>query len=331
MPLDNQTLAQLMTALAETPQFQFLDQLMREQTAPQMGAEEPGFEGEPAVPEATGEMPGAGMEPEAPTATDAAVGPGEGDDLADVQDMLVDEEGYGEEPMAAEEPGPEAAPAEEEEPTEKNALPALLPAAAAAAPAAAGGGMSALTAGSLGAGAGLAGGSMMGKKRHSEAAGGNGQVDRYSVLAASHNRLVQEHGNLQARVQQLLAEKSDAERIAVLQSINARHPGFLDMETEAAAVLYSQGSTMDDESFNAHVASVEKYALRVDQMARAERPDLPQGAVAPPPQDAQAEKYQASRSRLAVRIHTDKASKGEQITWDEARALADEQLKTPQA
>ncbi len=83
MPLTNDDLAMLLSALAQTPQFQFLDQLMAQQGGADPGAEVPAAE---APPEAGAE-----------------------DDLSDVQDLLVDEGSDD----AAPDPAGEAPPAEE--------------------------------------------------------------------------------------------------------------------------------------------------------------------------------------------------------------------------
>ncbi len=301
MPLTNDDLAQLLAALAETPQFKFLDQLMQQGEA---AGDEP--EGDPL---AGADEPPADLGAEPPA--DMPAGPD--DDLSDVQDLLVDE--GGDEPPAeeppAEEPPAEEPPAEDDQPTEKNtpaALAALAPMVSTPAAAA--------TTGALGA---------MALRRHSARADGQ-QPARYAQLRDAHNRLVQEHGRLASRMQGLLREKSDAERTAVLQAMARRYPDFIDVNTELNAVLYSRKSTMDDHAFQAHCATIEKYAQKAAMVARTRRGDIPQGEVDRQVPDAESERYAARLSQEAVRVYTDALSTGKQMTYDEAKAEAAKRL-----
>ena len=317
MPLTNDDLAQLLSELAETQQFKFLDQLMQH--------------GESMQDEPDGDEMGAefGAEEQPPVA-EAATDPGD-DDLGDVQDLLVDEGGEDEElppeegpPAEAppEESAPEEAPPEEEEPEEKN----YLPAAAMAGPVGTGlaaAGRALTSPGAIGAAGGFVGGRM---SKRSQKATGNQPV-RYAQLRDAHNRLVQEHGRLATRMQSLLREKADAERSAVLQAMARKYPDFIDVNSELNTVLYSRKSTMDDAAFQAHCATVEKYAQKAAMVARTQRGDIPQGFVDRQPQDAETEKYAARLSQEAVRIYTDSLSSGKQLTYDEAKQEAAKRLK----
>lgn len=280
MPLTNDDLAQLMAALAETPQFQFLEQLMQSETEPMAGGEDDSFGGE-APPEA-GFDDGGGQE-----------------DLADVQDVM---------PSGSQAPVPE-----ENQQPQKNAI-QLLPAAAGAA--------KGLTAGkAMMAGAG---GAYLGTKM-SRAASGQEPV-RYAQLAEAHGQLVKEHGALHAQVEGLLREKADAQRTAAVQELARKHPDFVDVDSELNVVLYSRNASLDDEAFASHVATVEQYAQRAEQLARSYRPDLPSGAV-PQPRTEEAVKYEAKLAQEAVKVYTQALNEGKQMTYHEAKQAAAESIK----
>jgi hypothetical protein len=345
MPLTNDDLAMLLSALAQTPQFQFLDQLMAQQDPGPEAGEDPGMEpGAEEVPEGMGE--------EAPPEA------GPDDDLGDVQDLLVDEGGdEGGEEAPAEEAHPEEAPPEDE-PTEKNILPAiplaiggagattLGTAATAGAGAGAAGAAApvlatavppvlATGAGATGAGAGVMGAGKAYAGKHLAMAGGAGymagkrsmaasgqQPARYAQLRNAHNKLVQEHGRLASRMQGLIREKTDAERNTAIQLLGRKYPDFVDVASELKAVLYSQKSTMDDASFKTHCTTIEKYAQKASQVARSQRGDIPMGGVDRQPRDEEAEKYQMRLSSEAVQIYTAALGAGKQMTYDEAKQAA---------
>jgi hypothetical protein len=82
--LDQDTVAQLMAAISETPQFQFLDQLMQQQQA---AAPEEGLEDGAGPPDAS-------MEPPTEAPPEEATAGGDDEDLGDISDLIVD----GEEP-----------------------------------------------------------------------------------------------------------------------------------------------------------------------------------------------------------------------------------------
>lgn len=299
MPFANEDLGQLLAALAETPQFKFIDQLMQQQ---QGG-------GEPAGDE---------------------FAEGGDDDLGDVNDMLVDDEGGDE---GYDDGGGEEGPpvAEGDEEPEKNFAPGLAAGALAAGKAALPAiGRVAMHPTTIAGAAGYLGARAGGRaaaQRNSQKASGN-LAQKYSRVMAAHNKLVQEHGRLASQMQNLQRDKTDAERVAALQGLAGRYPEFVDLDGEFKATLYSRGASMNDRAFQAHVATVEKYAHKAAMTARAQSHDIPMGDLPrPSATDPQAEKYAARLTREAVRIHTAAVNAGKAgYTWDDAKAEAEKVL-----
>ena len=277
--LTNEDLAMIMSAIAETPQFQFLGQLMNSEEA---AAIDPNAPEEAPAPALDGGMEDPGME-----------APG----------MEAPPEMGMEAP-----PAPEMAPAPGEEP-EQNFAPAA--AALLAHPAV------------IGAGAGYLGGAVAGRK--SNAASGQ-QPDRYSQLHAAHKSLVHDHGALAQRFEGLMREKSDAQRTAALQGLATKYPQFIDLDAELGATLYSQKAEVSDEQFASHVGQLTRYAQRAESMARQSRPDIPMGQVNRQVNQGPDDKYQMNLANEAVRIHGEAQSRGEVITYEDAKAKAAELL-----
>ena len=312
MPFSNEDIGQILSALQELPQFQFLDQLMQQQ---QQGA---GAGDAAPVDDMAGEA----------SADDF----GGDDDLSDLQDLLIDEPGD-DQPA----PGPDGGDeppvaAEGDEPEEKNtpaALAALGPALAGAGRAAVAAAPKALPA--LGRAAmhpatiaGSAGylGARAGAKRNSLKASGQ-TADKYSRLKSAHNALVQEHGRLANRLQVVERERTDAERVAALQNLSSQYPDFIDLDAEFAATLYSRGASMGDKAFRSHVGQVEKYAHKAAMVSRTQASDIPRGEVSRPA-SATTDKYAARLAKEAVRIHTAAINAGKDgFTWEEAKAQAE--------
>jgi len=321
MPLSNEDIGQLLSALAETPQFKFLDSLMAQG--------EGGPEG--------GEDAGGGLEP----APDGG-GFGEeeqGGDLNDVQDLLVDDDEFTDEEDLGgpEDTGSEVPPVpEDDNKPEKNspgfvaplmaagraAGPALAQAGRAIAPKAAQIAMHPATI------AGTAGylGARAGSKKRSMVASGD-LATKYSRIQTAHNKLVQEHGRLASQMDQLLREKCDAERVAALQGLAGQYPDFIDLDAEFKATLYSRGAKMGEQAFAGHLATVEKYAHRSAMVSRSERPDIPLGEISRPAREGHNDKYAARLAKTAVAIHTKAINAGQPgFTWDEAKAQAEKLL-----
>lgn len=240
MPLSNEDISQLLAALQQTPQFQFLNQQMQAAQAPPAGA-------------GGAADPGAGDAP----ATD--------DDLAALDDLAGG--------------GPPAAPQED---PQKNAAAMKF---------------------------------ALGK-------GGEAIVQKYQALQSSHNRLMQDLGQAQARIQALDRRAADADRTTALMGLRQKYGEFVDLEDELGRTLYSRGANLSDEAFATHVATVEKYAQRASQHARLHAAELPGGISDYGNRDADVERYQAALSAEAVRVHTRAVNSGKYMTYDEAVAEA---------
>ena len=148
-------------------------------------------------------------------------------------------------------------------------------------------------------------------------------VEKYAALQRSHQALIQDHARMHDRVQVLERSTADANRTARLQQLQADHPGFIDLEEELKAALYSMGANMSDAQFDAHIADVEKYAARAVPQV-----NIPTGEAAHHQPDAEKEQYAQKLSETAVQIATDAADAGKPISWSDARKQAEEQLKT---
>jgi hypothetical protein len=134
---------------------------------------------------------------------------------------------------------------------------------------------------------------------------------------ASHERLVREHGRTLERLQALEREATDAKRQARFAKLRADHPAFPIDDDEIKPALYSMGGSMNDQEFERHVATMEKYAARFVQPV-----NLPQGEAERSEDSPERSQYAAKVSREAVRLATAAVDAGQHMTWDEAYTQA---------
>jgi hypothetical protein len=148
-------------------------------------------------------------------------------------------------------------------------------------------------------------------------------VERYTALQKSHDNLLKDAAKMHARIEQLERINTDNARRTRLASLAQEYPGFVDVDEEAKVALYSLGAKMNDAAFDEHVATVEKYAKRAAKNSvYIPEGDAPQQETAAPEKYALAQKV----SKRAIQIATEKRNKGEQITYDEARRLAESEM-----
>ena len=150
-------------------------------------------------------------------------------------------------------------------------------------------------------------------------------VDKYTALQKSHNNLMQDLSRAQDRVTQLERRNADLDRRSRLDKMATRFPGIVEVDEEAKVALYSLGGTMTDEQFDSHLATVEKYAQRAVQASVY----IPEGdAPHYEPEQMSPEKYAAAErvKKLALSIHAEELKRGNQLTYDEAKAKAVERL-----
>ena len=283
MALSNEDIGQIMQAITSTPQFQFLEQLM----AKEQGA---------------GEQPGA--EPDGDEAPPPDAMPPAEDDLGDMNDLMVGDEGGEGGEM------PPEAPAEGQEPEEKNGRAGEL--------------AGQIGGSAIGAGPGAKLGGFIGNKLDpfSQKAAGN-IATKYSQLRTAHNSLVQEHGRLNQQVTALQRRATDADRAATIQALARKFPDFVDVNDEMGNCLYSRNANMSDEAFTKHIASVEKYAQRAAMAARTTGDTIPAGRMPREIPDAQREQYSQRLTSEAVKIHTRAINAGKDgYTWEMAKEEA---------
>jgi len=154
-----------------------------------------------------------------------------------------------------------------------------------------------------------------------------GQGEKPEKYQAAYKKMLGDHAKLRQAVVSLKRDKTDAQRKERLGRLVQDHPA-VDFDQEAKACLYSMGSTLDDKGFDAHVATVERYAQQFGQAT----PMLPGGenhraapvGVGGITPDA---KYEARLSEAAVRIATSHAERNEPISWAQAENMARKELQ----
>jgi hypothetical protein len=107
--------------------------------------------------------------------------------------------------------------------------------------------------------------------------------------------------------------------------LDAKFPGFIDLEDEKKATLYSLGANVSDEAFEARYSLAEKYA----EKAAASMP-IPRGVL---PErysrdDEQADKYEARLADVATQIHSEGLQRGKSLTYSECRDEAEKRIKS---
>jgi hypothetical protein len=88
-------------------------------------------------------------------------------------------------------------------------------------------------------------------------------AERYSQLSEVNGRMMESHAQLKTAVVQLERRAVDSDRTLRIKDLYQQFPHFVDENEECERCLYSAGSTMTNDEFEAHLAAVEKYAQRV--------------------------------------------------------------------
>lgn len=83
-----------------------------------------------------------------------------------------------------------------------------------------------------------------------------------SKLVKSNMQMVEEVAKTRKMVAELQARNEDSDREMVIRDLYSRYPHFVVPDEELDRCLYSRGSQMSSEEFQAHVADVDKYAKR---------------------------------------------------------------------
>ena len=138
--------------------------------------------------------------------------------------------------------------------------------------------------------------------------------EQYTQLAAENENLkasnkkviedlattVEKYTAMKAEITELQHGRADAHRRMRLNELAAQHPHFVDLDEECQSCLYSAGAAMDDEAFEKHMVTLEKYAQR-----SVVNYDLPEGGVArsAPTGDRKSE-YDDRLNTTAVDLYT---------------------------
>lgn len=133
--------------------------------------------------------------------------------------------------------------------------------------------------------------------------------DQYSALSQAHQQLFVQYGELKASVAEIQKRAVDAERSQAIKELYSQYPHFVVPEEEFAKCLYSQGSTMDEATFQSHMADLAKYAQRSSPVSTM----IPGGTFDLP---ATVDKYAAEVAAKVVDRYTREMEKGIHRSYD---------------
>lgn len=145
--------------------------------------------------------------------------------------------------------------------------------------------------------------------------------ENYS-LRKSQDALVRQFGEAQSQLKTLQRESADSKRVARYTQFRADHPNFPSDDDELKTCLYSQGANMSDQQFDAHMATLEKYAAK--WVANVQ---IPTGEADRPSTDATKEDYSQRRMSKAIELYQVARGTDQELDWGQALARADEALK----
>jgi hypothetical protein len=141
--------------------------------------------------------------------------------------------------------------------------------------------------------------------------------EQYAAVVNSQKQLIEELAEARAQLEVMATERADAIRSSRIHELASRYAA-VDVDQEIEACLYSHGSTMNDEQFEAHVGMVERYAAKaIEQM-----PMVPEGRITPSFSDKESAKYRAQESAEIVRLANQYANQGTAKPYDELRKEA---------
>lgn len=153
----------------------------------------------------------------------------------------------------------------------------------------------------------------------------DGTLEKYTQLQRSHQEALKDMATMHTRIQQLERTNANHARRARLAELHEKFPNFVDVPDECERCLYSEKASMSDAEFSKHVADVEKYAQKAQQASvyipTGDAPKSEDDAGSP-------EKYAMRQkiNQRAIQIATAKRSKGEVIDYETAKELARKEL-----
>lgn len=154
------------------------------------------------------------------------------------------------------------------------------------------------------------------------AANDHALVERYTALQKSQDALVRQLGQATGRLQSLERESADAKRLARYTQFRADHPQFPADDDELKPCLYAQGGNMTDQQFDAHMATLEKYAAK--WVANVQ---IPTGEAERPATDSTKEQYGQRRTSRAIELYQAARGSDHELDWGQALAAAEQELK----
>ncbi len=147
-------------------------------------------------------------------------------------------------------------------------------------------------------------------------------IDKYNQLHASHQSLIKHTKQLHERTATIERRAVDADRREKINSLAAKFPMLVDAEDEAKLCLYSLGSSMSDDQFSHHFATIEKYAEKMAHSPMVPRGALPERSIA----QSEVERYEARLSQEAVKVHGEYLAQGKSPDWNTCEAEAKKRL-----
>jgi hypothetical protein len=135
-------------------------------------------------------------------------------------------------------------------------------------------------------------------------------------LIGKHQELLEETGKLRSAVGNLMQERTDAQRAFRLQQMSQKYSAIeANLDEELSRVLYSAGSEMTDDEFDAHCQTIERYAAQ----SSPPKGMIPDGEL--PSKDATKERYSQAFNDEVVKRCTAAMHSGKVRSYDE---VADE-------
>lgn len=146
--------------------------------------------------------------------------------------------------------------------------------------------------------------------------------EQYQAVLEGQQQLLEELADTRAQLAVMAGERADAVRASRIHELAGRYAA-VDVDAEMETCLYSHGSQMSDEQFDAHIGMVERYAAKaIEQM-----PMVPEGVTQRPTGNGpEAAKYAAQESAEIIRLNNQYANQGIVKPYPELQAEARQKL-----
>jgi hypothetical protein len=145
-------------------------------------------------------------------------------------------------------------------------------------------------------------------------------VEQYQAIVDGQRQLVNELAETKRQLATLAVAKADADRSSRLREVASRLP--IDLDAELSRCLYSAGSSFDDDRFEDHIDTIERYAAKaIEQM-----PMVPMGVMPKGSSNTETAQYQAQVSSMVRDLTNHYANQGVAKPYHELVAEAKQQL-----